>query len=181
MGPTGDDDSPADKPKKSGRVVVEDAYHGHAARLREIAERKFNVPTCDAEAIVNEVFTSYLTRRDLVRDEQKWLVGAVCHASRAYWRAASRTCQMPPDVCDYVDPESPTLEARIVDRVTMGRALSQVAPKCREMLRMFYAEGYSTAEIAERLDTSEGYVTQLLHGCRKRVRAAYDRLKRKGP
>ena len=162
-------------------MVVEDAYKGHAARLREIVERKFNIPPCDAEAIVNEVFACFITRREDVRDEEKWLVGAVCHASRAYWRAASRTCPLPADVGEYVDPESPLLEARIVDRVTMSRALSQVAPKCRELLRMFYSEGYSAAEIAERLDTSTGYVAQLLHGCRKRVRAAYDRLKENKP
>lgn len=176
MGPTGDDDSPANKPPVNC-VVVEDAYKGHAAKLREMAERKFNIPPCDAEAIVNEIFTSYLTRRETIRDAKSWLIGAVCHASRAYWRAASRTCPLPDDVGEYVDPESPTLESRIVDRVTMARALSQVEPKCREMLRMFYAEGYSTAEIAERMDKTIGSVTQLLHVCRKRVREAYDRLK----
>lgn len=176
MGPSGDGGSPADKPK-STVGGVEDAYRGHAARLREIAEKKFNIPPGDAEAIVNEVFTSYLTRRHAVRDARKWLVGAVCHASRAYWRSASKMLPMPDDVTEYVDPASGGLETRIVDRVTMSRALSQIGPKCREMLRMFYAEGYSAAEIAERLDTSTGYVEQLLHGCRKRVRAAYDRLK----
>lgn len=176
MGPPGDDDSPANKPKTS-RVAVEDAYKGHAARLREIVERKFNIPPDDAAAIVNEVFTSFLSRRDAVRDAEKWLLGAVCHASRAYWRAAARTSPLPPDVCEYVDPDSPGLETRIVDRVTMATALEQVDARCREVLRMFYAEGYSTAEIAERLGMSSGSVTQLLHVCRKRVREAYDALK----
>ena len=178
MGPPGDDDSPAIKPK-GHRARVEDAYNGHAARLRAIAEKKFNIPPCDAEAIVNEVFTSYLTRQESVRDARKWLVGAVCHASRAYWRAAARTSQFPPDVAEYVDPDSPGLEGRIVDRVTMATALSQLDPKCRETLRMFYAEGYSAAEMAERLGTTTGYVMQLLHGCRKRVREYYDALKEK--
>ena len=178
MGPPGDDDSPANTPgRHTGRV--EDAYNGHASRLRAIAEKKFNIPPCDAEAIVNEVFTSYLTRHDSVRDARKWLVGAVCHASRAYWRAAARTCQFPDDLAEYVDPDSPGLEGRIVDRVTMAMALSQLDPKCRETLHMFYAEGYSAAEMAERLGTSSGYVLQLLHGCRKRVREAYAALKEK--
>ena len=170
MGAPGDDDRP-----------VEDTYTGQSARLRQIVEKKFNIPPNDAEAIVNDVFASYLTRRDAVRDANKWLVGAVCHASRAYWRAASRTSQFPEDVAEFVDDHASALENRIVDRVTMSAALNQLGPRCRETLRMYYAEGYSTKEIAERFGTTTGYVVQLLHVCRKRVRQAYDALKEKKP
>lgn len=179
MGPPGDADSPAHEP--SGGTGVEDAYRGYASRLREIAEKKFNIPACEAAAIVNEVFASYLTRKHLVRNPQKWLVGAVCHSCRAYWRMASKTSQFPDNVTEYVDPDSPGLEGRIVDRVTMAAALGLVDPKCRETLRLYYAEGYSAAEIAERYGTTTGYVMQLLHGCRKRVRQVYETLKERKP
>lgn len=168
MAARGDDDRP-----------VEDTYTGQSARLRQIVEKKFNIPPVDAEAIVNDVFTSYLTRRSAVRDANKWLVGAVCHASRAYWRAAARTSQLPDDVHEYADPHAAGLENRIVDRVTMSAALNQLTPRCRETLRMYYAEGYSAKEIAERYGTTTGYIVQLLHVCRKRVRQAYDALKEK--
>lgn len=178
MGPYGDDDS-AGKPK-AGSVAVEDAYREHAALLRDIAEKKFNIPPCDAAAIVHDVFSSYMVHRDNIRDARQWLVGAVCHASRGYWRTSSRTSQLPEDFCDYVDPKSPGLEGRIVDRVTVERALSEIDPKCRETLRLYYAEGYSAAEIAARLGTTAGYVMQLLHTGRKRVRKAYDDLLKDG-
>jgi len=170
MGASGDDDLP-----------VEDTYTGQSARLRQIVEKKFNIPPPDAEAIVNDVFTSYLTRRERVRDAKKWLVGAVCHASRAYWRAAAKTSQLPLDAADYIDDHASGLESRIIDRVTMSAALNRLSPRCRETLRMYYAEGYSTREIAERLGTTTGYVVQLLHISRKRVRQAYDALKEKKP
>ena len=160
-------------------ACVEDAYKKHSELLRGIAETKFNIPPADAEGVVNEVFTAYLLRRDSVRNARQWLIGAVCHASRAYWRDAARTSPLPVDVAEYIDPSSPGLEGRIVDRVTMARALTEVGPKCREVLRMYYAEGYSAAEMAARLGTSSGYVMQLLHTCRKRVRMAYDTLKAK--
>lgn len=160
-----------------GTTCVEEAYRKHGRLLRQIAENKFNIPPADAESVVNEVFTAYLLRRDSVRNTRTWLIGAVCHASRAYWRDAARTSPLPEDLHEYVDPDSPGLEGRIVDRVTMARALTEVGPKCRETLRMYYAEGYSAAEIASRLGTTSGYVMQLLHTCRKRVREAYDALK----
>ena len=168
----GDDDAPAAKASDRS-IAVEDAYRHHAALLREIAEFKFNIPPADAECIVNEVFTSYMLRGELVRSPRKWLIGAVCHASRAYWRVAARTSPLSPDA-DYIDPRANGLEKTIVDRVTMAAALEQLGPKCRETLRMYYAEGYSAAEIAVHLGTTSGYVMQLLHSCRKRVREAYD-------
>jgi RNA polymerase sigma factor (sigma-70 family) len=175
MGPCGDDDSPNSNSKPTAlSVAVEDAYKEHAALLREIAEKKFNLPSTDAAAIVHDVFSSFMIHRDNIRDARRWLVGAVCHASRSYRRTSQRTSQLPENFSDYVDPKSPGLEGRIVDRVTVERALSEIDPKCRETLRLFYAEGYSTAEIATRLGTTAGYVMQLLHTGRKRVRKACD-------
>jgi len=178
--PKGEGGAPPSKPPGSGSgSFVEDAYKKHADFLRHIAETKFGLPPSDAEGVVNEIFTAYLLRRDSVRNTRQWLIGAVCHACRAYWRAAARTSPLPEDVSEFVDPSSPGLEGRIVDRVTMARALTEVGPKCRETLRLYYAEGYSAAEIANHLGTTSGYVMQLLHTCRKRVREAYDRLKTK--
>src|SRR5688500_14844134 len=105
MGPFGDDDSPASRPAARS-VAIEDVYREHAAFLRDIAEKKFNIPAHDAAGIVNDVFSSYMVHRDNIRDERQWLVGAVCHASRGYWRTAARTSQFPEDVGEYVDPTS---------------------------------------------------------------------------
>lgn len=178
MGLNSDDDGSAAKPTAAS-VAVEDAYRDLAGLLREIAEKKFHIPPLDAAGVVNEVFTSFLVRQQSIRDPRQWLIGAACHASRAYWRVAAKTSQFPADVGDYVDP-APDLEGQIVDRVTMKRALDQIDPKCRETLRMYYSEGYSAAEIAVRLGTTVGYVNQLLHNCRKRVKKVYDGLVKDG-
>ncbi|HEV3485701.1 MAG TPA: sigma-70 family RNA polymerase sigma factor, partial [Vicinamibacterales bacterium] len=155
---------------------LEDTYKNHADLLRHIAENKFNIPPADAQSVVNEVFTAYLLRRETVRNARKWLIGAACHASRAYWREVAKTAPLPENVGEYLDPSSPGLEGRIVDHVTMARALTEISPKCRETLRLYYAEGYSAAEIAARYGTTSNYVMQLLHSCRKHARKAYDAL-----
>lgn len=177
MGPNGDDDAAASKPAAGGVTVVEDAYRDLSGLLRDIAEKKFHIPPLDAAGVVNEVFTSFLVRQGSIRDARQWLIGAACHASRAYWRSAGKTMPLPPDYGDTIDPESPGLEGRIVDRVTMKRALEQLGPKCRDTLEMYYGEGYSAAEIAVRLGTTVGYVNQLLHTCRKRMKQACDALR----
>lgn len=176
MGPDVEDDAPAAKPSAIA-VGVEDAYRDLAPFLRDLAQKKFNVPSSDAVALVHDVFSAFMVRRHDVRDARRWLVGAVCHASRGYWRSAARTSQMPENAGEYVDPESSGLEGRIVDRVTIDSALRQLGPKCRRTLQMYYAEGYSAAEIASRLGTTTGYVNQLLHTYRNRVRRIYDDLR----
>lgn len=167
------DDGSGGKPPPSLMALVEDAYRSHADLLREIAEKKFRVPAGDAEGIVNEIFTAYLMRAALVRDAKSWLVGAVCHASRGYWRARSRTEPLPPDINDRADPLNSDPEKRLIEKLTVALALNRLGPKCRTTLRMYYAEGYSAAEIAKCLGTTPGYVMQLLHTCRKRARELY--------
>ena len=157
----------------TGSVSFDDAYRLHADLLREIAEKKFGVPADDAGALVNDVFTSFLIRTHEIREPRRWLIGAVCHASRGYLRRTRRTEPLPYDILDHPDPLVADLETDLVNRMTVAIALSRLGKKCRCTLRMYYAEGYSAAEIAEELETTTGYVMQLLHTCRKRARAIY--------
>ncbi|HVR39838.1 MAG TPA: sigma-70 family RNA polymerase sigma factor [Thermoanaerobaculia bacterium] len=166
------DDAHSSSPRGSD-VFFEDAYRALADLLREIAEKKFHVPFADAESIVSEVFIAFLLREPQVRDTKKWLIGAVCHASRAYWRKAARTQPLPPDIAQHPDPDTQEIEDKIINNITIAVALSRLNPKCRETLRMYYFEGYSAAEIAEKIGTTTGYVMQLLHACRKRAREIY--------
>lgn len=167
----GDDDSHGGS-RRGTVVTFDDAYRLHADLLREIAEKKFGVPGPDAEGLVNDVFTSFLLRSD-IREPRKWLIGAVCHASRGYWRTASRMEQLPTDIHERIDPLTPDVEDNLVRSMTLAIALSRLTTKCKCTLRMYYAEGYSAAEIAGELGTTTGYVMQLLHTCRKRAREIY--------
>src|ERR1044071_5559811 len=78
-------------------ITVETDYRRWATLLREIAEKKFRVPPEDAEALVNDVFIAYLLRVQHVRNPEKWLVGAVCHASRRHLGRALRLETRAPD------------------------------------------------------------------------------------
>ena len=61
-------------------------YQTNRRLLLGIATHKFWVPSDDAEALVHDVFLTLIRRWHLVRDVHAWLIGAVCHASRHYWR-----------------------------------------------------------------------------------------------
>jgi len=46
------------------------------------------------------------------------------------------------------------------------------------VLRMYYLDGYSHAELGKQLGTTPGYAAQILHDCRQRLRKIYRRLAR---
>jgi RNA polymerase sigma factor (sigma-70 family) len=159
-------------------ITVETDYRRWATLLREIAEKKFHVPPEDAEALVNDVFIAYLLRIDAIRNPEKWLVGAVCHASRGYWRREIRTEPLPRNLHEHVDPDSLDTEDRLVAKLTVALALSHLPERCRRVLRLYYLDGYSIAELSTHLNTTPGYAAQVLHECRRRLRQIYRRLAR---
>lgn len=169
MSHTGAEEPPDDVPDAPD-ASLEDVYRSLFDFLRDISCGKFGVPTHDAEAIVNEIFMGFLIRSRSIHHPKKWLIGAVCHASRAYWRTQTKAGALPSDAHELAAPGSQSLEDRLVKSITLSVALSRLGPKCRETLRMYYRDGYSAAEIAAHLGTTAGYVMQLLHSCRKRVR-----------
>lgn len=171
---SGEHDGGGDLPRRG--VALDTSYRHNAVVLRELAERKFRVPRDEAEAIVNDVFMSFLLRADSIQQPQRWLVGAVCHASRDYLRKRSKTEALPPDIDDYVDPFAANSEDTLIRRLTMAVAMSQLGKRCAMALRMHHAEGYSAPEIAQRLQISTGATEQLLHRCRKKAHEIFSRL-----
>src|SRR5687767_2670564 len=152
---------------------TEDVYRDHYNLLLCISARKFHVPEPDAENLIQEVFLSYLSHLREIRDVRRWLVGAVCNASRHYWRVRGRTDQFPDILPDRSDPEAGTLAEKVADTLTVRETLARLHEKCRETLRLRYFEGCSAAEVAQEFDTTNRYAEKLIHKCLKRAHEIY--------
>src|SRR5438874_8521369 len=86
-------------------VQFESLYEGQFGFLLGVAVRKFRVPVTEAETLVHEVFLTYLKRANEIHDLPAWLLGAICHASRHYWRINGRSVN-PDEMFDRIDPAS---------------------------------------------------------------------------
>src|SRR5437588_10186366 len=77
-------------------------YATYVPLLRRIAVRKFGIPRSDAEALVHDVFATYLANPTNVRNVHTYLIGAICNASRQYRRrdATERALFCGSDECD---------------------------------------------------------------------------------
>jgi len=69
-------------------AAFEEVYLLYAVRLRKIAVRKFHVPIPEVETLVHDVFATYITHVASVRDVERYLVGAICNASRRWLKRA---------------------------------------------------------------------------------------------
>jgi len=152
---------------------VETLYNEHRTLLLFIACRKFRIPDCDSENLIQDVFLSYLQTGTKIENVRAWLVAAMCNASRHYWRAQGRTESLPDDFTDRLDPSSQGLADTFALQMTIHQALGYLAEKCRETLNLHYFEGRSAVEVAVVLDTTPRYAEKLIHNCLQRVRQIY--------
>jgi RNA polymerase sigma factor (sigma-70 family) len=151
-------------------------YEANVGLLVSLAVRKFQVPYGDAEGLAHEVFLSYLKRRNEIRELHKWMIGAICNASRHYWRKNDRNI-------DQLDEESTSIQAdpvsaHVMDwlpaRIAAGEALAVLSPRYQHILRLRYYEGYSVPEIAEELGVTAKYAQKLVIKCLRRAEAFFN-------
>jgi RNA polymerase sigma factor (sigma-70 family) len=148
------------------RSTFANVYDQHALLLRRIATEKFGVPAPEAEALVHDIFLTYLADPSHVREVRPYLVGAICNASRHYWRSKYyEKALFSSDESD--EPVDASWIDQVSIRLTLARALSRIRPQCREALRRYYLNGETTDDIAAVMDTTRGYVFKLLSSCRK--------------
>lgn len=149
-------------------------YEEYFDLLVQIAVYKFQVPDTEAETLVHDVLFGYLRKSGEVLDLRPWLIGAICYASRHYWRLNGRT--VPADAAielDRVDPASLRILDSLPDQLAARQALECLSPRCQEVLRMRYFEGCTVPEIATRLGVKTKSAQKLITKCLRRAERLY--------
>ena len=152
----------------------EAVYERYFPLLTQIAVFKFQVPDTDAEALVHDVLISYLRKSADIVDLRPWLIGAICYASRHYWRLNGRTSGAEAEVAgDRVDPASLRILDSLPDQLAAREALECLGPRYREILHMRYFEGCTVKEVASRLGVKAKYAQKLITKCLRRAERLY--------
>lgn len=158
-------------------------YEANCGVLIALAVRKFRVPLVDAEALAHEVFLSYIKRSDEIRDVHRWLIGAICNASRYYWRQNGRNIeQLEADIeAAQPDPASADILNSLPAKIATAEVLAQLPPRYQEILRLRYFEGYSIKEIADHLGVTSKYTQKLVAKCLRRAEEVFNRSQPRKP
>lgn len=148
-------------------------YRKYVPLLRRVAMRKFNIPRADVDELVQDVFATYLTHSDRVRELHPYLIGGICNASRQYWREADAERKVFSDTDPSPAETDDVLLDSVIQNALMSAALSQLGESCREALHRYHVNGESATSIAESRHTTRNAIHRLLNYCRGRAREAY--------
>lgn len=159
-------------------------YFEYFELLAKIASFKFRVPDTEAETLVHDVLLGILRSECTIRDMRSYLVGAICHASRHYWRLNGRTVPAESDVeLDRIDPASVHIVDSLPAQLAAREALERLSPRYQTILYMRFFLGYTVPEIAHKLGLKPKYTRKLVDKCLRRAEQLYSNLplKRKKP
>jgi RNA polymerase sigma factor (sigma-70 family) len=157
--------------------TLEVLYREHAALLRVTARVRYGIPPGDVDALVNDVFASLLERRPRIQNARAFLLAAIGNGCRHYWRTRRRESPLLPQHEGASDPAAIERMEAWSKHLEVGAILARIGPRCRDIMRRHYLDGELGAILAKQLGTTPGYVKQLVHGCLKRARDVYKRLK----
>jgi len=161
-------------------------YQKHALSLMFYVRRHVSSYE-DAEDIVLEVFLAALDQKNLVTllnlDELRqlvWLRGVASHKCIDYQRRASRRGTMPLEEVDELlfsdERHSPEhLALRHEEKTLLHKCLHQLPEHYQTVLQLRFTEGLRSAEIARRINKSDGAVRILLSRALNILRDIYIR------
>jgi RNA polymerase sigma factor (sigma-70 family) len=120
-----------------------------------------------AEDLTQEAFVQAFTHLAQLRDPARfrpWLSRIAVNACRMHLRAQSTRAE---EVAEVEPPPAPAEEASALD---VEEALARLEARNRRIVRLFYGEELSQAEIAETLSLSAAAVKSRLHRAREQLR-----------
>jgi len=162
-----------EQPAAAVPAVFEEVYLQFAPRLRKIAVRKFGIAPADAEPLVHDVFATYITHASSVYAVERYLVGAICNASRHHLRRTTATNALFCGESPCAATPGDALLNEIERKLLVARLMARVGCRCRDLFQRYYMNGETTQSIAETLQTTPGTILVFLHQCRRRALAAY--------
>lgn len=149
-------------------------YERYFDLLVQVSVHKFQVPDSEAEALVHDVLLGYLKKLDAIHDLRPWLIGAICHASRHYWRLNGRTVPAESEIeLERADPASVRILDSLPDQLAARQALECLSPRCQQLLQMRYFEGCTIPEIAERIGVKPKSAQKMISKCLRRAEKLY--------
>ena len=156
-----------------GDPAFDQLYATYFPLLRKIAVRKFHIPRADVDALVHDVFATYLTHSDRVREVHPYMIGGICNAARQYWRKNDAEREVFCDASPCGAAADDAVLNSVVRNMLLSSVLSRLGASCRETLYRFYIRGESATSIADSRATTQNSILRLLNYCRGKAREAY--------
>jgi RNA polymerase sigma-70 factor (ECF subfamily) len=184
-------------PRRAARITVGEqrqmaalitfaTEHGHTALdfehiYREYVRMVGTSPSesfaCDAEAIVQDVFLSYIKKRDQIDNTRSWLAAAASNASRAYRRKEGVQEPLPEDFDILANALNPEEQMEADEQRSLVRtAFARLSPEEQSLLHLRFLKGQAFNEIARQLRISPPTASKRVKAALAHFRALLEKL-----
>jgi len=153
---------------------IADLYERHSSMVYSLCLRMTG-NVMEAEDLTHDVFIQLLKKSGSFRGESKfstWLYRLTINQVLMHIRSNIRRREAP-DMLERLAATpglKPRLSDRVVDRLTLYRALAKLPPGSRSVFVKFDMEGYNHEEIAGIFGFSTGNSKSQLHKARRKLR-----------
>jgi len=149
--------APADSP-----ATIEELIRELKPKIRRLFAN-YRVPHTDAEDILQDALLATFLNWGEIRCKQGWLLVTLRHKCSVYWREKryGRVQAVDPPTLDALAPSLPAPQERAEMHWDLERAVAGLDERHRKLLRLRYALGFSTIEIAARLGYEVASVRKL--------------------
>ncbi len=123
-----------------------------------------------AEDVTQDVFVKLITNRPLLEEgkEKAWLLKVALNRCRDLWRSAwiKKVVLGHPGFEAFPAPDE---IGKMADQYALAEAVSRLKPEFKEVILLFYYQGFSVTEIAGMLAIAEGTVSSRLSRAREKL------------
>ncbi len=161
--PAGSEDRP------SGSLSFDELYQNYATDVLRVAYYYLGNREL-AEDVTQDVFVKLITNCPSLEAgrEKAWLLKVALNRCRDLWRSSwirKVVLGHPGFECF----PAPDMIGRLADQQTISEAVSRLNPEFKEVVLLFYYQGFSVSEIADMLGIAEGTVSSRLSRAREKL------------
>ena len=153
----------------SGSLSFDELYERYATDVLRVAYYYLGNREM-AEDVTQDVFVKLITNRPSLEEgrEKAWLLKVALNRCRDLWRSSwikKVVLGHPGFECF----PAPDMIGQLADQQTLSEAVNRLKPEFKEVVLLFYYQGYSVADIAGMLEIAEGTVSSRLSRARDKL------------
>ncbi len=139
-------------------------------KLIGLAVRKYNFSREEAEDAVQTVYMRVLARDPRVKDPIGYVKIAFLNTCLNIAMAKERSVQQFPEGMDVADPGCEKVTARLEAVRMVNKAIRSAGPKCKRIVRLYFGQEYSLADMTKATGYSKKTVWKRIWGCLDKMR-----------
>ena len=153
----------------SGSLSFDELYERYATDVLRVAYYYLGNREM-AEDVTQDVFVKLITNSPSLEEgrEKAWLLKVTLNRCRDLWRSSwiKKVILGHPGFECFPAPD---MIGQLADQQTLSEAVNRLKPEFKEVVLLFYYQGYSVSDIAEMLEIAEGTVSSRLSRAREKL------------